>query len=217
MERIFVYGAGGHAKVVIDIVREQRLFEIAFLVDDDAAKIGGCICGYGILGGRDELLRLSEIFRVKRGLVAMGDNDARTETVAWLTVNDFGLASAIHPAATVADGVDLGEGSVVMAGAVINPGVTVGRSAIINTGAIVDHDCSIGDGAHIAPGATLCGSVEVGEKALVGARAVVVQGVSIGRNAVVGAGSTVIDDVPDDSIVAGVPARAISATHARTL
>lgn len=210
MERIFVFGAGGHAKVAMDAIERQGLYKVAFLVDDAATRAGRALDDHCVLGGRAELIRMREECGIERGIVAVGDNGARNKIAGWLIANGFGLVRVVHPSATLAGGASIGAGSVVMAGAVVNTGAIIGRNAIVNTGAIVDHDCFVGDAAHIAPGATLCGSVSVGDGALVGAGAVVIQGVSIGRCAVVGAGSAVIDDVPDGFVVAGAPARAIS-------
>lgn len=205
-EKIFVFGASGHAKVVIDIIEHEQRYDIAFLVDDDATLRGTDFYGYRVIGGKAELLSRRE--KVERGIVAIGNNGARMKVAAWLADNGFSLVKAIHPSAQIARGACLGSGSVVMAGVVINSDVSIGTNAIINTRASIDHDCWIGSGVHVAPGTTLCGTVTVGDGAFVCAGATIIPNLAIGKNAVVGAGSTVIRDIPDGVTVVGSPAKA---------
>lgn len=204
---VFVFGASGHAKVVIDIFQRMRGIKVAFVVDDDKHKHAQTLSGCRVIGGREALLASGR--KAKAGIVAIGGNDARARVAAWLAQHGFRAASAIHPAAAIARDVEIGDGTAVMAGAVINSGSRIGSHVIINTGATVDHDCTIGDFVHIAPGCHLCGGVSVGAGTLLGAGTAVIPGVSIGAHAVIGAGSTVLQDVPGGACVAGSPCRPV--------
>lgn len=203
---VFVYGGGGHAKVIIDIIERMKPLRLAFVVDDTAAR-GAKLCGYPVIGGSDALLASRR--KVKAGIVAIGDNGARARVAAWLAEHGFSAANALHPAAAIARGVEIGAGTAVMAGTVINSGTRIGAHVIINTGASVDHDCAIGDFAHVAPGCHLCGGVKVGAGTLLGVGTAVIPGITIGARAVIGAGSTVLQDVPDGARVAGSPCRPV--------
>lgn len=205
---MFLFGASGHAKVVLDAARLQG-DQVLGLFDDDASLTGKTLLGCPVIGGRSELLAWCAQNAVTAGLVSIGHNATRGEIAAWLRASGLELISVIHPRATVAESARLGPGSVVMAGAVINADAVVGNNCIVNTGASVDHDCVIGDDVHIAPGCRLCGNVAVGEGALLGAGSVVIPGVRIGPRATIGAGSTVIGDVPAGVTVAGSPARVL--------
>jgi len=204
-ERIFVFGASGHAKVVIDILERLPDVKVAFAVDDAPDAKGSTLCGYAVIGGRDELRARRNEFDA--GIVTIGDNTARGKVAAWLAAQGIPRATAIHPAAAVANRVTIGAGSVIMAGGVVNSDSTLGANVIVNTGATVDHDCMIGDDVHIAPGGHLCGGVSVGARSLLGAGTTVIPGVRIGADVLIGAGSTVINDVADGARVAGSPAR----------
>ncbi len=204
---VFVFGASGHAKVVIDIFELTKGTTVAFVVDDAARTHGRTICGYPVVGGRDALLANRR--KVKSGIIAIGDNAARARVAAWLAEQGFRATRAVHPAATIARGIQIGDGTAVMAGVVINAEARVGSNVIINTGATVDHDCVIGDCAHIAPGCHLCGGVRIGAGAFLGAGTTVVPGVTIGANVVIGAGSTVLQDIPDGARMAGSPCRPV--------
>jgi len=207
LEDIFLFGAGGHAKVVASIIEAQGLYRIALVVDDDPLLTGTDFYGYRISGGREILFDKTAASQIKKGLVAIGVNADRMAAARDLELARLTLVTAVHPSAQVARGASIGSGTVVMAGAVINADATIGRLVIVNTGATIDHDCVIGDGAHIAPGCHLCGNVSVGAGVLVGAGSTVVPGVTIGARAVVGAGSVLIDDVPPGRTVTGNPAR----------
>ena len=203
--KVFVFGASGHAKVVIDILERMQDIEIALVIDDAAKSRGQSICGHTIAGGRAELLAQRE--RVNAGIVTIGDNAARRDVAAWLTGQGFKLVSAIHPAAILARDVTIGAGTVIMGGCVINTDAKIGANVIINTGATIDHDCVIGDGAHIAPGCHLCGGVHIGAGTFLGAGSTVVPSVHIGAAAIIGAGSAVLENIGDGIRAAGSPAR----------
>jgi len=207
-EKIFIYGASGHAKVVIDLLERQGRVDIAFLVDDDPALAGRDFFGYKVIGGWRELLdgRFADL---RAAIVAIGDNHIRGRLAGRLLAGGYRLDAAIHPAASLGRGVTVGHGTVVMAGAVVNADAVIGANVIVNTGAIVDHDCRIGAGVHLGPGAVLCGNVAVGEATLVGAGATILPNLTIGAGATIGAGSTVIDNLPDGVTVAGTPARSL--------
>ena len=203
---IFVFGASGHAKVVIDIIERQGDYRIAFLADDAPDLKGTDMYDYRIIGGKEELLAASSI---RQGIVAIGSNHDRERVAEWLIANGFELITAIHPSAQIGRGVCIGRGSVVMAGVEINSGTRIGSNAIINTRASIDHDCIINDAVHIAPGATLCGHVEIDSGTLICAGATIIPNIKIGSNVIVGAGATVILYLPSNCTAVGNPARII--------
>ena len=205
-EKLVVFGAGGHAKVVIDIIEQQGDYEIAGLLDDNIEHKGCSFFDYPVLGTRAELPALISA-QLCHAIVAIGDNAGRAAVAAHLDQHGWHFVSAIHPRASIGRGVKICPGSVVMAGCVVNADAYLGGQVIINTGATVDHDCRIEDAAHIAPGCHLCGGVRVGQGSLLGAGSTVTPGVRIGNRVIVGAGSTVIRDVADEARVSGSPAR----------
>jgi sugar O-acyltransferase (sialic acid O-acetyltransferase NeuD family) len=207
--KLLVFGAGGHAKVVIDIIEQQGGYEIAGLLDDDAGRKGSRFFGYDVFGTRAELPALHST-GLRHAIVAIGDNAGRAGIAALLAQQGWQFASAIHPRASIGRGAEIGAGSVVMAGCVVNADARLGAHAIVNTGATIDHDCRIGDFVHVAPGCHLCGGVSVGQGSFLGAGTTATPGVKIGSRVTVGAGSTVIRDVADDARVTGAPARALN-------
>jgi acetyltransferase EpsM len=211
---VIIWGAGGHAKVVADIIRLEDVFEVAGFLDSiDVERRGENFCSANILGGAEQL----ELLRdqgVKHAIVAIGDNRARLRLADKFASSGFKLAVAIHPRAIVATDAKIGAGTVIAAGAVVNPGCTIGRNVIINTAASVDHDCDIGDASHISPGAHIAGNVTIGSRAWVGLGASIIEKIKIGNGATIGAGALVIRNVPSAVVVAGHPARPIESTPA---
>ena len=209
--RVIGLGAGGHAKVVIEILRLLGNYEFAGLLDPKPELRGTDLLGVRVLG--DDTL-LAELFQQDVryafiGLGTVGDTNPRKRLYEEAQRVGFKVARAVHPQAVISQSAQMGDGPTVMAGAVINAATCVGDNVIVNTGAIVEHDCVIGNHAHIATGARLAGGVRVGEGAHIGIGASIRQGINISRNAIVGAGAVVIDDVPEGATVVGVPAKVL--------
>jgi len=208
-ETVWLVGAGGHARVVVDILASCRCRNI-FLVDDDPSRHGRLVAGHPVVGGRECLLAATRENPGLRVIAAIGSNQARALVFTWLREqHDLAVSKALHPAAVIGSEVSIGRGTVVMAGVVINPGAAVGCNVIINTHATIEHDCRLGDHVHVAPGAVLCGEVRVGAETFIGTGATVIPGISIGAGVVVGAGATVVNDIGDGLTVAGTPAAVV--------
>lgn len=206
--KLVIWGASGHATVVADVVRSQGEYEVAGFLDDlSPTRKGTRFCGASVLGTHEELDALLQT-GVNHLIPGFGNCEARMQVSELARRKGFEIATAIHPGATVASDVEVGDGSVVVAGAVINTCAEVGGNVIVNTCASVDHHCVLEDGVHIAPGARLAGSVRVGRAAWIGMGAVVIDGVRVGPRAVVGAGAVVVRNVPEGVVAYGVPARA---------
>jgi sugar O-acyltransferase (sialic acid O-acetyltransferase NeuD family) len=139
-------------------------------------------------------------------LITIGDNEIRKK-VANSLIADFGIF--ISKEASICSDTVIGVGSQIIKGAILQPSVVVGDHTIINTKCSVDHDCVLGNFCHVAPGTTICGDVSVGNGTFIGAGATVIQGITIGHNVTIGAGAVVINDIPDNAVAVGNPAKVI--------
>ena len=150
------------------------------------------------------------------------ENDRRNSGVPLLDMK--AIPARIEPGAIIREKVEIGEGAVIMMGAILNIGAVVGKRTMIDMGAVLGGRATVGDDCHIGAGAVLAGVVEpasatpvvVEDGVLVGANAVVIEGVHVGRGAVVAAGAVVVEDVPDNAVVAGCPARVIKMKDEKT-
>ncbi|WP_439580768.1 NeuD/PglB/VioB family sugar acetyltransferase [Elioraea sp.] len=184
---VLILGAGGHGRVVADILLAAGRPVAGFLDD----RVAGPVAGLPVLGPFARALDPG-FGRGRALIVALGDTGRRVDLSRAILRAGAALATAIHPFAVLAGGAQVGAGCSVSAAAVIGTGATVGRFCIVNTAAVVDHDCALGDGAFLGPGVRLCGGVVVGARAVLGAGAVVLPGVRIAAGSRVRAG-TVVD------------------------
>jgi sugar O-acyltransferase (sialic acid O-acetyltransferase NeuD family) len=189
---MYLYGASGHAKVIIDMLIASGV-KIDALFDDDKT-----ISELMSIPVKHQWNHESPI------IISIGNNFTRKQIAEKLCC-EYGIA--IHPSAIISPYASIGEGSVVMQGTIVQSSAHIGKHCIVNTGATVDHECVIEDYVHISPKATLCGNVYVEEGAWIGASAVVVPGVRIGKWSLIGAGSVVVSDIPDGVIAYGNPCR----------
>lgn len=191
---MYLYGASGHAKVIMDILEANQI-TIDGLIDDNPEV--NELLGYPVFHQRNDLSPL---------IISIGNNQIRRKIAEKLDV-EFG--TAIHPSAVVSPSAKIGEGTVVMPGAVINADAVIGKHCIINTGSTIDHECVIEDYCHIAPGVNISGCTTVGEGTWVGVGSCVIQCLHIGKNCMIGAGSVVVKDMPDSVVAFGNPCRVI--------
>lgn len=205
---VVIVGAGGHGKVVLDVLRAAGKDKAVGFIDADLSLAGTSISGLPVFGPANTLPKLRQQ-KVRGAIIAIGDCRARINYAQLLREQGFELINAIHPTASVSPTASLGVNIVIAAQSAVCTEASLADSVIINTAAVVDHECVIGPGVHICPGAHLAGRVRVGGGAFVGIGANVIQCLSIGEDAVIGAGAVVIHDVPARATAVGVPARVI--------
>ena len=217
LQPIVIFGAGGHASVVLDAVRRTGRLDVRGVLtlpgnDKSSRPKHNETMGLPILGDeRDETLMTDLVAQGVGGVVAVGEIARRmkiVETIARVAP-DFRFVEVVHPGAIIADNVQLGAGCMVLAGAVINTNTVIGAHAIVNTSASVDHDNHIGDFGTLAPGVTTGGAVSIGARTMVGLGASIIDHITVGQGCLLGAGSTVVRDIPDGVVAYGNPARVI--------
>ncbi|QBN19832.1 acetyltransferase [Flavobacterium nackdongense] len=196
---MYLFGAGGHCKVVIDIILASKVHKIESVIDHNPKS--DCIFDIPIVNFNQFTNDDGQYF-----IVSIGDNKKRKRVVELIKAV---FVNAIHPSAIISRFAKVSEGTVVMAGAIINANTIVGKHCIINTGAIIDHDCIIEDFVHVSPNVSVAGNVTIGEGAHLGIGVTVIQGITIGKWAVLGAGAVIIENVPDYAVVVGVPGKII--------
>ena len=201
-KNLLILGAGGHGKVVADTALGTGQWQqIAFLDDKDGLHK---VMGIPVIGKPIDFKSLKKDY--KYAFVAVGNNKLRLEWIERLSNAGFKIPTIIHPVSFVSRTSSIGEGTVVMAGAIINASTNIGRGCIINTSSSVDHDCNLEDGVHISPGVHVGGTVSIGKCTWVCIGSSIANNTVIGKNAIIAAGASVIQNVPDNVMVAGVPA-----------
>lgn len=200
---IFLFGAGGHAKVVFEALQTSaNEFAGLNVIDDNPDLVGKEFLG--IVVQSSDACKLLDHFIFH---VAIGCNEVRRIVFERLRGCGGVPLTVVHQYAQLSPNSRVGKGSFLAANCIVASGSSLGEGVIVNHAAVVDHDCQVGAYSHIAPNVTLGGNVRVGAGVLVGAAAVLLPGVTVGDGCTIGAGAVVIADVPAAATVVGVPGR----------
>lgn len=210
MKEVVIIGAGGHAKVIIDIILQRKKslndnLVVKGILDDRFCEIEKKdLFGVPIIGKINKILELpTNIYYI----IAIGDNNIRKKISENYSNKKF--MTLIHPKSIIGEKVTIGVGTIIMAGAIINSYTKIGKHCIINTGSIIEHDNLIENYVHISPNSTLCGGVIIGEETWVGAGAIIIQEKKIEKKVIIGAGTIIINNVEKNCKIVGNPARLI--------
>ena len=207
-KNVIIIGAGGHAKVIADIIYKSKDNVLGFL--DDNVPLDTVIIkekNIKVIGKIEECIKFANENPNIEYIVGIGNNETRKKiAIKYEKLNYY---TAIHPSSQIALDVEIGKGTTIMANACINTSAKVGEHCIINTGAIVEHDNIIEDYVHISPNATLCGTVKIGELTHIGAGATIKNNTNICSNCIIGAGVVVIKDINKKGTYVGVPVKKI--------
>lgn len=202
---IVVIGAGGHAKVCVELLHAMgEQIDYCIGSTDD---LSFCL-DIPVLKGDMHIKKLRQE-GYQKVFVAIGDNKLRNNLGNQVIEMGYHLVNAISPNAIISTSAFLGRGIAIMPGVVINAQSKIQNLAIINTGATIDHDCEIGVAAHVAPQTGLAGNVKINDRCFLGIGSKVIPNVEIGENTIIGAGSIVISNLPKDITAVGVPAKII--------
>jgi len=209
MHKLLIIGCGSQARYVIDIVSVDKSYDIIGAVDmKSSLMIGTEINGIEVLCGIEEVPQQFSASETKI-IVAHGDVVRKSKAVELLSNHRFSFVNTISSRAVISPFCKIGEGCIIGPNATIQPNAIIGNHVIIHPQSVVEHDNQIGNYCNIAPGVSLGGSVVVGEKTYIYTGATVIPKVKIGNNSVVAAGAVVTEDVKDNEVVAGVPAKVI--------
>ena len=200
---ILIFGGGGHAKSIMEMVKQLDRYVIAGILDDDKTLIGKEVLGIPVLGSRVLFPRLIEqgVKLAANGVGGILDINVRIKIFKSLENAGFSCPALVHPRATVESSAVIEEGVQVFANAYVGSAVRLHPFCMVNTNAVVSHDCVIGMYSHIAPGALLAGEVQVGARTLIGMGVTIAIGVCIGDNVRIGNGAIILADVPDRTII----------------
>jgi len=199
---ILIYGAGGHGKALLDLLRTTHVYEITGFIDD-GKPVGEWIMGLPVLGGVEKLKELYQqgTHLAVNAVGGIGDLQSRWRVFQRLAEAGYTFPAIVHPSATIEQSASIAPGIQVMPHAYVGSEVNLGFGVIINSAAIISHDCLVGDYANISPGAILAGGVQVGAGCLIGMGVTINLQVKIGDGARIGNGATIKSDVPDGGVI----------------
>jgi sugar O-acyltransferase (sialic acid O-acetyltransferase NeuD family) len=208
--KILLIGAGGHGRVVLDLLLQAREYQVAGIIDLKE-RIGDKVLGVPVIGTDKDLPVL-----FKKGIKhcfisvgSVGEAGLRVKLYEVARRSGFAFPNLIHPSACISRRALFGEGNYIGPGVIINVNAVIGNQCIINSGAIVEHDCRISDFAHISPGVYISGGVSVGEQSHIGIGSSIIQNLRIGARTIIGAGSVVTKNIRGSVIAYGNPCKEI--------
>lgn len=206
-DKIFIWGAGGHGRCLLDVFLDNKKFQPVCFVDDRAELKGKIIDGLEVISGKNALEELKRL-KIKKGIVGIGDISVRCKIFENLKKEGFSFVNAIDRTAIISRSAKIGQGVAIMPGSIICSRAEIKDNVIVNEGAVVGHDNVLGFGSHVAGAASFMGMVTVGEKTFIGVGAVIICN-KVGSNSVIGAGAVANENVPDNVVCVGVPARVV--------
>jgi len=206
---IVIVGAGGFGREVlwtlIDCNKKFKAYKVIGFIDDNKSLKGKLVNNIPVLGGLDWFSsNNSKNFKCS---VAIGDCKLRKKIVQELEKRDIEFATIIHPSVICSEFVEIGKGTIIQAGSIITPNTKIGQHVHINMHCTIAHDCILEDFVTLAPDVHINGDTMIGSGVFIGTGAVAKDEIKIGRGSVIAAGAVLIDDVPENSLFAGVPAK----------
>ncbi len=216
IENVIIFGSSGHAKVIADIVEKLNIHIIGFI--DSFETPGTIINGYEVLGNEDILNSIESRYNTNNIIIAIGNNHNRKlvfEKINKINKN-INFPKIISCTALVSKSAIIEKGTVVMDNSIVNSNCKIGPFCILNTAAIIEHDCVLDSFVSISPRALICGDVKVKKLSFIGAGAIVIQKKKIAKNVVVAAGAVVTQNLPSNSLLAGIPAKVKISNYLKT-
>ncbi len=210
-EKVVILGAGAQAKYILEIFSISKSFKVECVIDVDnnPERLGKEIYGFKIQEWDKEYLLALKRKGLSKAIVAHGNNARKERLFIKAKEIGFELVNAIHPKSIIASTAILGKNIIVNAGAIIQPFARIANGVMVHSGVVVEHDDIIEDFVNLGPGVRLAGGVRVKKGAYIYTGACIIPKITIGINSQVGAGAVVINDVPDNVIVVGNPARVL--------
>ena len=205
-EKILLIGCGGQARVVVDILLEQKIYEIAGFVDNNMAV-------YRNISTIGQDKDLEDLFAsgIKNAFICVGalaNTNIRGSLFNKLSLIGFNFPNIIDSSVMLGYNVTMESGNFLAIGVIVNNNVRIGSNCLINTGVIIEHDVILGNNVHLAPRVTICGDVELGHNCFVGASAVILESRKIREKIIIGALSLVNKDILESGISGyGLPFR----------
>ena len=202
-KKLMLLGYSGHAYTVIEAAFSNKIEVLGYFEKEEKPQNPFNI---SFLKSESEF-NFNQLENHTFVFPSVGENEIRKKMVEFIITNQLNEIVLVHSSAFIGHQTFIGNSTLVAPNVCVNSLSKIGKGCILNTNCVVEHECIVNDFVHIGPGAVLAGNVTIGELTLVGANATVKQGVNIGKNCIIGAGSVVLNDIPDNTIYVGNPAK----------
>ncbi|OXA79490.1 hexapeptide transferase [Flavobacterium columnare] len=204
---MLIVGAKGFAKEVLEILHQNNSLENVVFFDNVNPDIEGNLYGiYPILKSFDEAKDFFET-QTNKFTIGIGNPILRKNLYKKFTELGGEFTSTISSYSQIGNyDVSIGIGSNVLTNSIFSNSSKIGKGCIVYYGVTITHDCEIGNFVELSPNSTILGNVKIGDYSQIGSNATLLPKITIGKNVIVAAGSVVTKDIPDNCMVAGIPA-----------
>lgn len=207
MMKLYIVGAGNVGGYIAYHAEEMGEYKLCGFLDDDETKLGNEIYHLPVIGNVGYLLNTTKEVAV---VIAIANSVVKKFIVNKLSQNKLiRFPAFIHPSVWIGKNVKVGDGAIIYPGVTINYEAFIGNFVTINMNSTIGHNCNLMDYSTLSPGVDCGGFTQLGEQSFLGIGSSTLQSVKIGQNTIIGGGAMVIDDIPDNVIAAGVPAKVI--------
>lgn len=206
---MLVFGAGGFAKEVLEIIKQDYYFDNLIFYDDVNTNKKLFLNEYKVINNEKCLI---DFFKNNDNSFCIGIGNPYNRSLIYEKFIDLGgsIVSIISSKSNIGThDVSINKGCVILQGVNISNSVLIGKCVIIYYNSVITHDCQIGDFVEISPSVNVLGNVKIGDYTKLGANSTILPNINIGKGVIVGAGAVVTRNIPDYSVVVGVPARII--------
>jgi len=210
MENIVLFGCGEHARMVIDNIEEQNKYTLVGLLTNNDSELNQHVYDYKVIG------RDSDIFQIMKDnpnitgyFLGIGNMKIREKIADWMQRNvSLKAVNIIHPKSNVSKYATIGYGNIFEAYSKIANGAVVGNHCIVNSFSAINHDQIIGNNVLIAGNVSMAGK-SIGDNTIIADGASIGFKRNIGANCIIGDGAVVTQDIAENTIAYGNPARAV--------
>ena len=201
-QNIAIIGAGGFGQEVFNLLDEDLYDCVGFIDYEKKENLPA-----PIIGIETDMVKLVKKYKFPNCVLAIGDMKIRKKIQNKIDEFSFKYPKIIDSSVRCFSK-DIGNGVIIYPGVIIMNDCKIGKFTLLNSGVTLGHDVTIGDFCNLNPGANLAGRIIIGDNVFIGIGASVKENIRIGNNVTIGAGSVVLKDVPDNTMVYGVPAKA---------
>lgn len=216
---LVIFGSSGISKEVAFVVEDinrytpARVFDFLGFVEADPEMVGSRTSMYDIVGCDRDFAGFAAGFPVLGVVLPIGFPKVKRKIFSNVLagIKNLVFPNLIHPSVSLQrETLNIGIGNVITSGVRLTTNIKIGNFNLFNLNSTVGHDVVIGDFCVINPLATISGSVKIEDDVLVGTGANVLQNITLKARSTVGAGALASKEVPEDTVVVGIPAKPLA-------
>lgn len=204
---MLIIGAKGFAKEVLEILHQKNDIKNIYFYDDVNQDIEDIL--YGSFPVLKSIEAAGKLFLEidPNFTIGIGNPVLRFKLSKQFEAIGGNLTTIISPFSHIGHfGNSIGPGTNIMTNSILTNDIYIGKGGLINLSCTIGHDVYIDDFVELCPDVNVSGNCKIGKFSFIGTNSTILPNITIGSNVIVAAGSVVTKDIPDNCMVAGIPA-----------